>query len=188
MPAIEGVRTATGAAMRWIREMKVVLIRLAAMVMVAMLAGIAASPLLAQGDNAPGRRDPTNSPPPTPSPSGGGATTCGAVAYTADGAFGGAYGMESCEEAYRRAVDECVKVSTDKKDCSEGVIQRRDNWFHVMFCQRDRNWTTHVTTGATLGETNREAGEWAQKSKFGSEYCRLVPNGLFHSGGLHTKL
>jgi hypothetical protein len=170
--------------------MKAVLIRLAAVVLVAMLAGIAASPLLAQGDNAPGRRDPTASPPPTPSPSpsGGSATTCGAVAYTADGAFGGAYGMQTCEDANRRAVDECVRVSTDKKDCSEGVIERRDSWFHVMFCQRDRNWTTHVTSRPTLVETNREASEWAQKSKFGSEYCRLVPNGLFHSGGLHTKL
>ena len=110
------------------------------------------------------------------------------MAYTADGAFGGAYGYQSCDEAHRLAVDECVKVSTDKKDCSEGVLERRDTWFHIQFCQRDRRWTTHVTTRATLNETNSAAGEWARTSKFGSEYCRLVPNGLFHSGGLHTKL
>lgn len=160
-----------------------------AALMLVILGGAAVSPVLAQGDNAPGRRDPTVSPPiPSPAPSGETSTTCGAVAYTADGAFGGAYGMQTCEEAHRLAVDECIKVSTDKKDCSDGVIERRDSWFHVMFCQRDRNWTTHVTTRPTLGDTNRDASEWAQKSKFGSEYCRLVPNGLFHSGGLHTKL
>jgi hypothetical protein len=110
------------------------------------------------------------------------------VAYTADGAFGAAYGMQTCEEAHRRAVDACIKVSTDKKDCSEGVLTRRDSWFHIQFCQRGRNWTTHVTTESTLAETNREAGQWARKSKYGSENCRLVPNGLLHSGGLHTKL
>ena len=166
------------------------LTRHAAWVMVAMLAGTAAC--LAQapgGDNSPTRRpDQAPAQSPAPAPSGGSAATCGAVAYTADGAFGAAFGMQSCEEAHRLAVDECVKVSTDKKDCSDGVISRRESWFYVQFCQRDRNWTTHVTTRPTLGETNREAAEWAKKSKFGPEYCRLVPNGLFHSGGLHTKL
>ena len=176
--------------MRWIREITAVTkVRFIKLIVLALLVGLTVSPALAQGDNAPGRRDSTQPPMPSPAPPGGGAaTTCGAVAYTADGAFGGAYGMQSCEEAHRRAVDECLRVSTDKNDCSQGVIERRDSWFHVQFCQRDRNWTTHVTTRPTLGETNREAGEWAQKSKFGSEYCRLVPNGLFHSGGLHTKL
>jgi hypothetical protein len=139
-------------------------------------------------DQAPAQPAPTvppSTPGVTPSP---GVTPCGAVAYTADGAFGAAYGMQTCEEAQRLAIDECVKVSTDKKDCTEGVLTRQEHWFHIQFCQRDRNWTTHVTSRPTLGETNREAGEWAKKSKYGSEYCRLVPNGLFHSGGLHTKL
>jgi hypothetical protein len=143
------------------------------------------------GDNAAPARRPDQAPvqqAPSVSPSTPGATTCGAVAYTADGAFGAAYGMQTCDEAQRRAVEACVKVSTDKKDCSEGALTRQDHWFHIQFCQRDRNWTTHVTSRPTLGETNRVAGEWAKTSKFGSEYCRLVPNGLFHSGGLHTKL
>lgn len=143
------------------------------------------------GDNAAPARRPDQAPTqqaPAVAPSNSGAIPCGAVAYTADGAFGAAYGQQSCEEAQRLAVNECVKVSTDKKDCSEGVLTRQDHWFHIQFCQRDRNWTTHVTARPTLGETNRVAGEWAKQSKFGSEYCRLVPNGLFHSGGLHTKL
>ncbi|MCC6891126.1 MAG: hypothetical protein IT536_21575 [Hyphomicrobiales bacterium] len=160
-------------------------------IVVLMLMGAAA---FAQGDNAPsGRPDQSPSPGPVPSPGPAGPppgsqSPCGAVAYTADGAFGGAFGIASCEEAHRLAVAECVKVSTDKNDCSEGVLTRRDSWFHIQFCQRDRNWTTHVTTRPTLSDTNREAGEWARMSKFGAEYCRLVPNGLFHSGGLHTKL
>jgi hypothetical protein len=162
------------------------LTRHAACVMVAILVGTAA--WSAEPEGGPPTRRPDQAPVQDPAPSGGNAATCGAVAYTADGAFGAAFGMQSCDEAHRLAVDECVKVSTDKKDCSEGVISRRESWFHVQFCQRDRNWTTQVTTRPTLGETNRAAGEWAQKSKFGSEYCKLVPNGLFHSGGLHTKL
>ena len=144
------------------------------------------------GDNtAPARRPdqaPAQPPPSAPQSSTAGEALCGAVAYTADGAFGAAFGMPSCDEAQRLAIDECVRVSTDKKDCSEGVLTRREAWFHIQFCQRDRNWTTHVTTRPTLGETTREAGEWAQKSKYGPQYCRLVPNGLLHSGGLHTKL
>ena len=157
---------------------------------VAILAGSAAGTAIwaAEGPGEGGA--PTRRPDaaPAPAPSDGSAAPCGAVAYTADGAFGGAFGMSNCDEAHRLAVDECVKVSTDKKDCSEGVVSRRDSWFHIQFCQRDRNWTTQVTTRATLGETNSAASEWARTSKFGSEYCRLVPNGLFHSGGLHTKL
>jgi hypothetical protein len=159
----------------------------------AILAGAAAGTTIWAAEPTGGaERRPDQAPPPSSSPpassGGGGSATCGAVAYTADGAFGGAYGYQSCDEAHRLAVDECLKVSTDKKDCSEGVLERRDTWFHIQFCQRDRRWTTHVTTRATLGETNSAAGEWARTSKFGSEYCRLVPNGLFHSGGLHTKL
>lgn len=140
----------------------------------------------AQGDGSTTRR-PDQAPAQAPASPGGGAT-CGAVAYTSDGAFGAAFGMQSCDEAHRLAVNECVRVSTEKKDCADGVITRREHWFHIQFCQRDQRWTTRVTTQATLSETNREAAEWAKQSKFGPQYCRLVPNGLFHSGGLHTKL
>jgi hypothetical protein len=167
-----------------------VVIRFAPWAVIVLLAGTAVCSAQSGGDNtAPSRRPdqaPTQQPPSAaPAP---GEAPCGAVAYTADGAFGAAFGMQTCDEAQRRAVDECVRVSTDKKDCSEGVLTRQEHWFHIQFCQRDRNWTTHVTSRPTLGETNRVAGEWAKTSKFGSEYCRLVPNGLFHSGGLHTKL
>lgn len=113
---------------------------------------------------------------------------CGAVAYTADGAFGAAYGMESCDDAERLAVDECRRESTDKADCSRGVLVRRDAWFYIQFCRRGSEWTTHVTTKQTLTETNQGAAEWARQSRYGAENCRLVPNGLLHSGGLHTKM
>lgn len=110
------------------------------------------------------------------------------MAYTADGAFGGSYGMESCDEAHRLAVEECVRESTDKADCSQGVVTRRDTWFHIQFCRRDNDWTTHITSKPTFAEVNRDAAEWARTSQYGAENCRLVPNGLFHSGGLHTKM
>jgi hypothetical protein len=113
---------------------------------------------------------------------------CGSVAYTADGAFGAAYGMEDCAEAERLAVDECVRESTDKPDCSRGAVTRRDSWFYIQFCRRGSEWTTHVTTKQTLSGVNQDAAEWARKSKYGYENCRLVPNGLLHSGGLHTKM
>jgi hypothetical protein len=116
------------------------------------------------------------------------ADRCGALAYTADGAFGAAYGMEDCRDAERLAVEECRRESTDKQDCSRGVVTRRDQWFFVQFCQRGGDWTTNVTTRQTLGEVNRDAAEWARKSKYGAQNCRMVPNGLFHSGGLHTKM
>src|SRR5262245_44348947 len=74
------------------------------------------------------------------------ANRCGAVAYTADGAFGAAYGMENCTDAERLAVDECRRESTDKADCSRGVVIRRDSWFHVQFCRLGSDWTTHITT------------------------------------------
>jgi hypothetical protein len=177
------------AAMRpWEQEVRVMLRHRTVWTVMAMLvssSGYAAEP--PRGDNQ-GSFRPDQPPAVAPAPSGGAAATCGAVAYTSDGAFGAAFGMQSCDEAHRLAVAECVKVSTEKKDCGEGVITRHESWFHIQFCQRDRNWTTRVTTQTTLSETNREASEWAKKSKFGSEYCRLVPNGLFHSGGLHTKL
>lgn len=164
--------------------------RFAPWAVIVLLAGTTVCSAQSGGDNVAPSRRPDQAPaqpPPSSAPQPGEAL-CGAVAYTADGAFGAAFGMQSCDEAQRLAVDECVKVSTDKKDCAEGVLTRREAWFHIQFCQRDRNWTTHVTTRPTLGETNREAGEWAKKSKYGPEYCRLVPNGLLHSGGLHTKL
>jgi hypothetical protein len=113
---------------------------------------------------------------------------CGAVAYTADGAFGAAYGMENCDDAERLAVDECRRESTDKADCSRGVLVRRDSWFYIQFCRRGGEWTTHVTTKQTLTETNQSAAEWARQSRYGPENCRLVPNGLLHSAGLHTKM
>jgi hypothetical protein len=96
--------------------------------------------------------------------------------------------MEDCADAERLAVEECRRESTDKADCSRGVVVRRDSWFYVQFCQRGRDWTTYITSERTLSEVNRSASEWARKSKFGAENCRLVPNGMFHSGGLHTKM
>jgi len=121
------------------------------------------------------------------SPSPGG-DRCGAVAYTADGAFGAAYGMESCNDAERLAVEECRRESTDKDDCARGVLTRRDSWFYVQFCRRGGEWTTHVTTKQTLSGVNQDAAEWARASKYGAENCRLVANGLLHSAGLHTKM
>lgn len=124
-------------------------------------------------------------PPPRAEASG---SRCGAVAYTADGAFGAAYGMEDCSDAERLAIDECRRESTDKDDCAQGVVTRRDAWFHIQFCREGNDWTTHITSKPTLAETNRDANDWAQKSKYGANNCRLVPNGLLHSGGLHTKM
>jgi hypothetical protein len=112
----------------------------------------------------------------------------GAVAYTADGAFGAAYGIETKADAERLAVDECRRESTDKADCSRGVITRQDSWFYIQFCRRGNDWSTHITTRATLAETNQAAAQYAQTSRYGAENCRMVPNGLFHSGGMHTRM
>ena len=113
---------------------------------------------------------------------------CGAVAYTSDGAFGAAYGIDTCEDAERLAVDECRRESTDKADCSRGVVRRTDSWFYVQFCRRGNDWGTHISIGRTIGEVNQAAAQYARASRYGAENCRLVPNGLFHSGGLHTKM
>jgi hypothetical protein len=112
----------------------------------------------------------------------------GAVAYTADGAFGAAYGIESREDAERLAIDECRRESTDKADCERGVLVGQDSWFHIQFCRRGGEWSTHVIKRRTLSETTQEAARFAQTSKYGAEGCRMVPNGLFHSGGMHTKM
>jgi hypothetical protein len=112
----------------------------------------------------------------------------GAVAYTADGAFGAAYGIETREDAERLAIDECRRESTDKAECSRGVIAGQDSWVHVQFCRRGGDWSTHVTRRRTVAETTQEAARFAQTSKYGAEGCRLVPNGLFHSGGMHLKM
>jgi hypothetical protein len=112
----------------------------------------------------------------------------GAVAYTADGAFGAAYGFDSKEEAERLAIDACRKESTDKNDCSRGVITRQDSWFHIQFCRLGRDWTTHITTNPMLPAANEQAAQFARTSQYGADNCRMVPNGLFHSGGLHTKM
>ncbi len=81
---------------------------------------------------------------------------CGSVAYTADGAFGAAYGMDNCDDAERLAVDECVRESTDKPDCSRGAVTKRDSWFYIQFCRQGSEWTTHVTTKQTL--SGRQSG------------------------------
>ena len=139
------------------------------------------------GNQRPPRADTPPRDPPDRAPTRT-ADRCGAVAYTADGAFGAAYGMDDCADAERLAADECRRESTDKQDCSRGVVVRRDTWFHIQFCQRGSEWTTQITTRQTLAEVNRAASEWAQKSQFGAQNCRQVPNGLLHSGGLHTKM
>ena len=139
-------------------------------------------PPLRQEEPPPPRQQ---APPPRPDTRG---ARCGAVAYTADGAFGAAYGMENCGDAERLAIEECRRESTDKDDCARGVVTRQDSWFHIQFCRQGDDWTTHVTSKPTLAETNRDASDWAQKSKYGASNCRLVPNGLVHSGGLHTKM
>ena len=82
----------------------------------------------------------------------------GAVAYTADGAFGAAYGIDTREEAERLAIDACRKESTDKNDCSRGVVTRQDSWFHIQFCRRGSEWTTHVTTKPTPAGDQRGGG------------------------------
>ena len=112
----------------------------------------------------------------------------GAVAYTADGAFGASYGIDNRTDAERLAVDECRREAVDKHDCSNGVVTRQDTWFHIQFCRRGAEWTTQITTRSTLAETNAAAADFARKSKFGADGCRMVPNGLFHSGGTHTKM
>jgi hypothetical protein len=113
---------------------------------------------------------------------------CGAVAYTADGAFGAAYGIDTCEEAERLAIDECRRESTDPGDCSRGVVKRTDAWFYVQFCRSGTSWGTHVSTGRTMAEAYAAGAEYARTSQYGPQNCRLVPNGLLHSGGLHTKM
>jgi Domain of unknown function (DUF4189) len=112
----------------------------------------------------------------------------GAVAYTADGAFGAAYGIDTRGDAERLAIGECLRESTDKQDCSRGVVVRQDSWFHIQFCKLGTEYSAHVTTRPTLAETNQAAAEFARTSKFGADGCRMVPNGLFHSGGMHTKM
>ncbi len=136
-------------------------------------------------EGPPARQEPP--PPPRADPAPASGERCGSVAYTADGAFGAAYGIDNCNEAERLAVDECVRESTDKPDCSRGAVTKRDAWFYIQFCRRGSEWTTHVTTQRTLSGVNQDAAEWARKSKYGQENCRLVPNGLVHSDGLHTK-
>jgi hypothetical protein len=112
----------------------------------------------------------------------------GAVAYTADGAFGASYGIETKEDAERLAVGECQREATDKQDCARGVVTRQDSWFQIQFCRRGGDIYTHVTTRRSLVETNQAASQFAQTSKYGLDSCRLLPNGLFHSGGMHTKI
>jgi hypothetical protein len=112
----------------------------------------------------------------------------GAVAFTADGAFGAAYGIETKDDAERLAIDECRRESTDKQDCARGVVTRQNSWFHIQFCKRGEDVYTHVTTQRSLVETNQAAAKFAKTSKFGLDGCRLIPNGLFHSGGLHTRI
>lgn len=111
----------------------------------------------------------------------------GAVAYTADGAFGAAYGFDNREEAERRAIDACIKESTDKGDCSRGVVTRQDSWFHILFCRIGSDWTTRITTNITPAAAAEAAEQFARTSKYGLGNCRMVPNGSFHSGGLHLK-
>jgi hypothetical protein len=98
--------------------------------------------------------------------------------------------IDTCEEAERLAVDECRRESTDKADCSRGVIRRTDSWFLIQFCSGGRSGghATHVSTGRTMAEVNQAAAQYARSSPQGPENCRLVPNGLFHSAGLHTKM
>jgi len=112
----------------------------------------------------------------------------GAVAYTADGAFGAAYGIETREDAERLAVDECRRESTNKADCSRGVVTKRDSWFVIQFCRRGNDWSTHVSAERTIAETNAAAAQYARGSRYGAENCRMVANGLFHSGGLHLRM
>jgi hypothetical protein len=112
----------------------------------------------------------------------------GAVAYTADGAFGAAYGIDTKEEAERLAIEACRKESTDKNDCARGVITQQDSWFHIQFCRRGSDWTTQITARPTLPQTNDAAAQFARTSRYGAENCRMVPNGLFHSAGQHTKM
>jgi hypothetical protein len=112
----------------------------------------------------------------------------GAVAYTADGAFGAAYGIDNKADAERLAIDECQRESTDRQDCARGVVTRQDSWFHIQFCQRGTEHSTHVTTRPTLAETNQAAAEFARTQQLGPNACRMVPNGLFHSGGMHTRM
>jgi len=112
----------------------------------------------------------------------------GAVAYTADGAFGAAYGIDTKEDAERLAIDECQRESTDKQDCARGVVTRQNSWFHIQFCKRGTDVFTHVTMHRSLVETNQAAARFARSSKYGLDSCRLIPNGLFHSGGLHTRI
>jgi len=69
-----------------------------------------------------------------------------------------------------------------------GVAWLRETCGECRFCRRGAEWTTQITTRSTLAETNAAAADFARKSKFGADGCRMVPNGLFHSGGMHTKM
>lgn len=139
-------------------------------------------------ESQPGRPsappEPRGSPPGLPRPS----ERWGAVAYTADGAFGAAYGIDTKDNAERLAIDECQRESTDKQDCGRGVVARQDTWFHIQFCRRGGDWTTQITSRPTLAETTQAAAQYARTSKYGADGCHMVPNGLFHSGGIHTKM
>lgn len=128
---------------------------------------------------------PPVSPPVPPLP--GAELRCGAVAYTADGAFGGAYGNGTCDDAERLAIEQCRRQSTDPGDCSRGVIKGADRWFYIQFCRRGERWGTHVSTGRTLAEANEAAAQYGRTSEYGAENCRLIPNGLFHSAGQHIR-
>ena len=113
----------------------------------------------------------------------------GAVAYTADGAFGASYGIDNRTDAERLAVDECRREAVRQARLLErGVVTRQDTWFHIQFCRRGAEWTTQITTRSDAGRDQRGGGRLRAQSKFGADGCRMVPNGLFHSGGMHTKM
>ena len=138
------------------------------------------------GGTATAARQPLPPPASPPSPTRG--ARCGAVAYTADGAFGAAYGMENCGDAERLA-DRRVQARVDRQGGlrARGGDPARPLVPHSVL-PAGNDWTTHVTSKPTLAEVNRDATEWAQNIQVRRRNCRMVPNGLFHSGGLHTKM
>ena len=51
---------------------------------------------------------------------------CGSVAYTADGAFGAAYGMDNCDDAEAWLWTSVSGNRPDKPDCSRGAVTKRE--------------------------------------------------------------
>jgi hypothetical protein len=111
---------------------------------------------------------------------------CAAVAFTADGHWGAAFGKTTCHDAKNIAMEQCKKNAVGyERKCEDTTKTYVNRWIMIQHCQKPPTEGTYVSVGVTPSQLITGMHEHLKRNGMGGPNCKVLA--LFHSDGRHNK-